>query len=446
MTVRVRFAPSPTGRLHVGNIRTGLINWLFARSQGGQFVLRIDDTDLERSTKEYEDGIETDLAWLGMAWDEKYSQSARFPLYREAMERLQAAGRLYPCYETGEELDRRRKVQLSRGQPPVYDRASLKLTEDERAALEAEGRRPHWRFRLEGKRVKWNDLARGDCEVDTASMSDPVLIREDGAFLYTLPSVVDDIDMAITHVIRGEDHVTNTGAQIEIFEALGAKSPQFAHTTLLVGADGEGLSKRIGSLSIMELRDGGYEPLAIVSHLARIGTSDPLEASEGIDALAAAFTFGKMARHPGRYDPADLSRLNAAVLHAMTYAEAQPRLAEFGADLGEPFWLAIRSNLGLFSGVSNWVRVVNGAATPLIAEEDRAVVAAAAELLPAMLDEGSWSAWTAAVKEKTGAKGRGLFMPLRRALTGLDHGPEMGPLLPLIGHDKAARRLTGETA
>ena len=446
MTVRVRFAPSPTGRLHVGNIRTGLINWLFARAQGGQFVLRIDDTDLERSTKEYEQGIETDLAWLGMVWDEKYSQSARFPLYREAMERLKAAGRLYACYETGEELDRRRKVQLSRGQPPVYDRAALKLTADERAALEAEGRRPHWRFRLAGKRMKWDDLARGACEVDTASMSDPVLIREDGAFLYTLPSVVDDIDMAISHVIRGEDHVTNTGAQIEIFEALGAKAPSFAHTTLLVGADGEGLSKRLGSLSIMELRDGGYEPLAIVSHLARIGTSDPLEPGESIAALAAAFTFGKMARHPGRYDPADLSRLNSAVLHAMSYTEAQPRLAELGADLGEAFWLAIRANLGLFAGVANWSRVVNGAIEPLIAEEDRATVAAAKDLLPAMIDGDTWSAWTTAVKDRTGAKGRGLFMPLRRALTGLDHGPEMAPLLPLIGREKAVRRLAGETA
>lgn len=446
MTVRVRFAPSPTGRLHVGNIRTGLINWLFARAQGGQFVLRIDDTDLERSTLEYEQGIETDLAWLGMVWDEKYSQSARFPLYREAMGRLKATGRLYPAYETGEELDRRRKVQLSRGQPPVYDRAALKLTAAERAALEAEGRRPHWRFRLEGKRVTWEDLARGHCEVDTASMSDPVLIREDGAFLYTLPSVVDDIDMAITHVIRGEDHVTNTGAQIEIFEALGAKAPQFAHTTLLVGADGEGLSKRLGSMSIMELRDGGYEPLAIVSHLARIGTSDPLEPGESIEALAAAFTFGKMARHPGRYDPADLSRLNSAVLHAMDYVEARPRLAELGADLGEAFWLAVRANLGLFSGVATWARVVNGAIEPLIADEDRATVAAARDLLPAMLDGDSWGAWTTAVKEATGARGRGLFMPLRRALTGLDHGPEMAPLLPLIGRDKAARRLAGEAA
>ena len=446
MTVRVRFAPSPTGRLHVGNIRTGLINWLFARSQGGQFVLRIDDTDLERSTKEYEQGIETDLTWLGMTWDEKYSQSARFPLYREAMERLKAAGRLYPAYETQEELDRRRKVQLSRGQPPIYDRAALKLTAEERAALEAEGRRPHWRFRLEGKRVKWDDLARGACEVDTASMSDPVLIREDGAFLYTLPSVVDDIDLAITHVIRGEDHVTNTGAQIEIFEALGAKAPQFAHTTLLVGADGEGLSKRLGSLSIMELREQGYEPLAVISHLSRIGTSDPLEAGESIDALAAAFTFGKMARHPGRYDPADLTRLNAAVLHAMSYAEAQPRLANVSADLGEGFWQAIRANLGLFSGVANWARVVNGSVEPLIAEEDRATVAAALELLPATLDADSWGQWTSAVKERTGAKGRALFMPLRRALTGMDHGPEMGPLLPLIGREKAARRLAGETA
>lgn len=446
MTVRVRFAPSPTGRLHVGNIRTALINWLFAREQGGRFVLRIDDTDVERSTAEYEQGIETDLAWLGMTWDEKHSQSARFPLYHQAMERLKATGRLYPAWETQEELDRRRKVQLTRGQPPIYDRAALKLTEAERAALEAQGRRPHWRFRLEGKRVTWEDLARGHCEVDTASMSDPVLIREDGAFLYTLPSVVDDIDLAISHVIRGEDHVTNTGAQIEIFEALGAKPPRFAHTTLLVGADGEGLSKRLGSLSIRQLREEGYEPLAVVSHLARIGTSDPLEPSESIEALASAFAFGKMARHPGRYDPADLARLNGATLHAMPYAVAQPRLAALGADLGEPFWLAVRANLGLFAEAAAWATVVNGAIEPLIAEEDRPVIAAALELLPAMLDGDSWSAWTSAVKEATGAKGRGLFMPLRRALTGRDHGPEMAPLLPLIGRDKAARRLAGETA
>ncbi len=446
MTVKVRFAPSPTGRLHVGNIRTGLINWLYAGGQGGQFVLRIDDTDLERSTKEYEQGIETDLTWLGMGWGERHNQSARFPLYQEAAERLKATGRLYPAYETQEELDRRRKVQLSRGQPPIYDRAALKLTAEERAALEAEGRRPHWRFRLEGKRVKWEDLARGHCEVDTASMSDPVLIREDGAFLYTLPSVVDDIDMAITHIIRGEDHVTNTGAQIEIFEALGAAAPAFAHTTLLVGADGEGLSKRLGSLSIMELREKGYEPLAVISHLARIGTSDPLEPGASIEALAATFSFDKLAHRAARWDPEDLGKINAAILHGMDYAAAQPRLANLGADLGEAFWTAIRANLTFFADVSGWARVVGGAIAPVVADEDRAVVEAARDLLPETIDAQTWSAWTNAVKEKTGAKGRGLFMPLRRALTGLDHGPDMASILPLIGREKAARRLAGETA
>jgi glutamyl-tRNA synthetase len=446
MTVKVRFAPSPTGRLHVGNIRTGLINWLFASGQGGVFVLRIDDTDLERSTKDYEDGIETDLTWLGMTWGERYNQSLRFATYDAAVERLKASGRLYPAYEKPEELDLRRKVQLSRGAPPIYDRAALKLTDAERAALEAEGRKPHWRFKLEGKRVTWEDLARGHCEVDTASMSDPVLIREDGAYLYTLPSVVDDIDMGITHVIRGEDHVTNTGAQIEIFEALGATPPSFAHTTLLVGADGQGLSKRIGSLSILELREQGYEPLAVVSHLARIGTSDPLEPGASIAALAGDFAFGKMAHRAARWDPEDLGKVNAAILHAMPYSEAKQRLAVLNSDLGEAFWLTIRANLTLFRDVAEWGVIIGGSVVPTIAEEDRPVVEAALELLPATVDETTWSAWTGAVKERTGAKGRGLFMPLRKALTGLEHGPDMAAILPLIGRDKAARRLAGETA
>lgn len=446
MTVKVRFAPSPTGRLHVGNIRTGLINWLFASGQGGTFVLRIDDTDLERSTKDYEDGIEADLTWLGMPWGERYNQSKRFAIYDAAVERLKAAGRLYPCYERPEELDLRRKVQLSRGQPPIYDRAALKLTDEDRAKLEAEGRKPHWRFKLEGRRVTWEDLARGHSEVDTASMSDPVLIREDGAYLYTLPSVVDDIDMGITHIIRGEDHVTNTGAQIEIFEALGATAPSFAHTTLLVGADGQGLSKRLGSLSILQLREDGYEPLAVVSHLARIGTSDPLEPAASIEALAGDFAFGKMAHRAARWDPEDLIKVNAAIIHAMPYDEAKQRLAAIGCDLGEAFWLAIRQNLVLFKDVAPWGEIVGGAVAPVIAEEDRAVVEAALELLPADVDATTWSAWTGAVKERTGAKGRGLFMPLRKALTGLEHGPDMGAILPLIGRDKAAKRLAGETA
>ncbi|MGV9007197.1 MAG: glutamate--tRNA ligase [Brevundimonas sp.] len=444
MSVKVRFAPSPTGKLHVGNVRTALINWLFARAQGGKFVLRIDDTDLARSTAAFEQGIEDDLSWLGLVWDERYNQSKRFDRYEAAAARLKAAGRLYPCYETGDELDRRRKVQLSRGLPPIYDRAALDLTEAEKAAYEAEGRKPHWRFRLEGKRVAWEDLARGHAEVDTASMSDPVLIREDGLFLYTLPSVVDDIEMAITHVIRGEDHVTNTGAQIEIFEALGGPVPEFGHTTLLVGADGQALSKRIGSLSISEMREMGYEPIAITSHLGRIGTSDPLEIAESVEALGQGFAFAKMGRSPARYDTADLDRLNAQALHAMPYEVARGRLAALDCDLGEAFWTLMRQNLQKFDDVSALAVLVRGPVIPVI--EDPAFAAAALAVLPETIDDTAWSTWTSAVKESTGAKGKGLFMPLRHILTGQAHGPDMATLVPMIGRERIVRRLKGEAA
>ena len=444
MSIKVRFAPSPTGRLHVGNVRTALVNWLFAKGQGGSFVLRIDDTDVERSTPENEAAIDADLTWLGLTWDERFNQSRRFDRYHEAAEALKAAGRLYPCYETAEELDRRRKVQLSRGLPPIYDRAALSLTDADRAKLDAEGRRPHWRFRLEGRRVAWEDLSRGHVEVDTASLSDPVLIREDGLFLYTLPSVVDDIDMEITHVIRGEDHVTNTGVQIEIFEALGGDIPGFAHMPLLVGADGAALSKRLGSLSIGEMRDMGYEPIAITSHLGRIGTSDPLEVAESVQALGATFAFSKMGRAPARYDTADLDRLNAQALHALSYADASARLAALGCDLGAAFWDAVRPNLGKFADVKDYARIVTGPVTPVIA--DPAFAAAALDVLPVEIGPDSWGAWTAAVKDGTDAKGRALFMPLRQAVTGMDHGPDMAALLPHIDRDRIVRRLKGETA
>ncbi len=448
-TVKVRFAPSPTGKLHVGNVRTALVNWLFAKGQGGKFVLRIDDTDLARSTPEFEQGIEDDLTWLGMLWDERHNQSKRFDRYEAAADLLKASGRLYPAYETGEELDRRRKVQLARGLPPIYDRAALSLTDEEKAAFEAEGRRPHWRFKLDHGRIAWEDLARGHCEVDTASMSDPVLIREDGLFLYTLPSVVDDMDMAITHVIRGEDHVTNTGAQIEIFEALAkagweGATPGFAHMPLLVGADGAALSKRLGSLSISDMRDQGYEPIAITSHLGRIGTSDPLEVGQSVEALGASFAFSKMGRSPARYDTADLDRLNAQALHEMTYETAQPRLEKLGVDLGEAFWSTVRPNLNKFADVIEMATIVQGPVTPVI--EDAAFAEAALGLLPATIDETAWSAWTAAIKEATGAKGKGLFMPLRLMLTGQAHGPDMATMIPLIGRDRMVRRLKGETA
>jgi glutamyl-tRNA synthetase len=445
MTIRLRFAPSPTGRLHVGNVRTALMNWLFALRQGGQVLLRIDDTDLARSTKEFEQGIEADLKWLGLNWDDRANQSHRFDAYEAAAAKLKAAGLLYACYETEEELDRKRKIQQATGKPPVYDRAALKLTDEDRTKLESEGRKPHWRFKLSGARVEWVDLVRGPQSIDTTSLSDPVLIRADGAYLYTLPSVVDDIDFKITHIVRGEDHVTNSGAQIEIFKALSGAAPELGHFPLLVGADGSALSKRLGSLSVQDLREEGYEPVAVLSHLAKIGTSDPVEARASIAALAAEFEFAKIGRAPARFDPEELKRVNAAVLHALDFASVQARLAALGADKGEAFWNAVRANLVLLPDVKDYVRIVDGPITPVIA--DGAFAAAAAELLPSgAYDAASWSAFTNAVKEKTGAKGKALFMPLRQALTGMDHGPEMAALFPLIGEDRARKRLKGEAA
>ncbi len=445
MTIRLRFAPSPTGRLHVGNVRTALMNWLFGLGQGGQVLLRIDDTDLVRSTKAFEQGIEDDLKWLGLNWAERANQSDRFAEYEKAAAKLKANGLLYPCYESEEELDRKRKIQQATGKPPVYDRAALKLSESERAKLEAEGRKPHWRFKLSGARKEWTDLVRGDQSIDTASLSDPVLIREDGGFLYTLPSVVDDIDFAITHIARGEDHVTNSGVQIEIFEALGANAPEMGHFPLLVGADGGALSKRIGSLSVQDLRDEGYEPVAVLSHLAKIGTSDPVEARDSVATLAAEFDFSKIGRAPARFDPEELKRVNAAVLHGLEYDAVRERLNALGADRGEAFWNAIRANLSLLPDVRQWAQIVDGPIEPVV--PDAAFAAAAAELLPTGgYDMQSWSAFTNAVKAKTGAKGKALFMPLRQALTGLDHGPEMAALFPLIGEEKARKRLLGQAA
>jgi len=445
MSIRLRFAPSPTGRIHVGNVRTALLNWLFAIRQGGQVLLRIDDTDLARSTKAYEQGIEDDLTWLGLNWNERANQSHRFEAYEKVAAKLKAEGLLYPCYETEDELDRRRKIAQATGKPPVYDRAALKLSADERAKLEAEGRKPHWRFKLSGARKDWDDLVRGHQSIDTASLSDPVLIREDGAFLYTLPSVVDDIDFAITHIVRGEDHVTNSGVQIEIFEALGGPVPAFGHFPLLVGADGGALSKRIGSLSVSELSAEGYEPIAVLSHLAKIGTSDPVEARTSIAALAEEFEFSKIGRAPARFDPEELKRVNAAVLHQLDYAAVKDRLAKLEADKGEAFWNAIRANIQLLPEARQWAHIVDGPIEPFIS--DKAFAAAALEVLPkGAYDATSWSAFTNAVKEKTGAKGKALFMPLRQALTGLDHGPEMAALFALIGEDRARKRLQGEAA
>ncbi|BAQ17906.1 glutamate--tRNA ligase [Methyloceanibacter caenitepidi] len=445
MTVTVRFAPSPTGRLHAGNIRTAIINALFARKAGGTFILRLDDTDKERSTEAFARGIEEDIAWLGIEWSEKVRQSDRLARYDAAVEKLKEMGRLYPAYETPEELELKRKRQLARGKPPVYDRAALELTDEDKAALEAEGRKPHWRFKLEPRDVVWEDLVRGRQHVDAGSLSDPVLIRGDGTFLYTLPSVVDDIDLGVTHVIRGEDHVANTAPQIQLFEALSAKAPDFGHHNLLVGAEGQALSKRDKSLSIQGMREEGLEPLAVVSYAATIGTSDPIAPHDSLDVLAEAFDFGKLSRAPARFDPHELGLLNAKLLHTLPFSAVADRLAELGVTGGEAFWDAVRGNLEVLKDAKDWWTVVTGPIEPVIDDPD--FCAAAVELLPLEpWDEETWGTWTGAVKAETGAKGKALFQPLRLALTGQPHGPELKQLLPLIGRERALKRLRGEAA
>lgn len=438
----VRYAPSPTGLLHLGNARPALINWLFARARGGRYILRLDDTDAARSTEAFATAIHTDLAWLGIRPDIVVRQSDRTALHDAARDRLIASGRLYPAYETEEELEIRRGRARLLGRPPVYDRAALSLTPEQKAKYEAEGRRPHWRFRLDGRPVHFDDLIKGPQTVNTASMSDPVLIRADGSYLYTLPSVVDDIDLGITHVIRGEDHVSNTGTQIEIFEALGGAVPRFAHHNLLIGASGEGLSKRLGSLSLAELREAGYEPMAVAALAVLTGTSLPVTAHDDLDAMAAGFDLSVISHGAARFDPAELDSLNARILHEMPFERARPRLAALGLD-DEALWLALRGNLARFPDIVDLAALVRGPVTPVVATEDRDFIATAAGLLPPEpWSEATWGEWTAALKAMTGRKGRDLFHPLRLALTGRETGPELRSLLPLLGRRESLARLS----
>ncbi len=440
MSVKVRFAPSPTGRLHVGNVRTAISNWLFARKMGGVFFLRIDDTDVERSTQEYEDGIREDLIWLGLNWDEEAHQSKRFDRYDEVVEKLKSDGRLYACYETAQELELKRKIQLGQGKPPLYDRTGLNLTDEEKAAFEAEGRKPHWRFKLQTPaRVEWDDLVRGHQNFDIEALSDPILVREDGSYLYTLPSVVDDIDFGITHIMRGEDHSANSAVQTQVFEALGAKAPEMAHFALLTGAKGEGLSKRLGSASIKSYREeDGLEAMSIVSLLAKIGSSDPIEPFTSMEPLIEQFEFSKFSRATAKFDPRDLELLNAKILHVTEYAVVKDRL---DSGVTEDIWNVARANIEKLADAGDWLHIIKGPIKPEI--NDGEFIAKAAKLLPeGEWDATTWKIWTTAVKEVTGARGRDLFMPLRQALTGLDHGPEMAPLLPLIGEEEVRKRLS----
>jgi glutamyl-tRNA synthetase len=437
MTI-LRFAPSPTGRIHIGNARTAILNWLMAQKTGGQFILRYDDTDLARSKTEHAEAIAADLDWLGIKPARVDYQSMRFDKYHAAAEKLRASGHLYACYESADELDRRRKRQLARHQPPIYDRAALQLTADDRAKLEAEGRKPHWRFKLDHATVEWTDLIRRAQHIDTATLSDPVLIREDGSYLYTLPSVVDDIEFGVTHVIRGEDHVVNAAVQIEITRALGGTIPAYAHHSLLTGADGAGLSKRLGSLSIGAMRENGLEAMAVVSIAALLGTSDSIHPCADYRELVEGFDLAKLSRAPARFDEAELNHLNAKLLQLLPWEAVKDRLG-YGS---EAFWLAVRGNLEKLSDANTWHEIITGKITPVVAAEDRSFITEAAKSLPAEpWDSTTWKIWTDALKLASGRKGKQLFMPLRLALTGLDHGPELAALLPLIGRQKAMDRL-----
>ena len=443
----VRFAPSPTGLIHIGNARTALLNWLFALREGGRFILRFDDTDIERSRREYAEAIEADLAWLGVVPDVLCRQSERGRLYDDAAETLRAMGRLYPAYETAEELDRRRKRQQALGRPPIYDRAALRLTDDDRAALETQGRRPHWRFRLEPTTVRWDDLVRGPSHIDCASLSDPVLRREDGSYLYTLPSVVDDIDLGVSHVIRGEDHVTNTAVQIQIFEALAGAAPTFAHHNLLTDASGEGLSKRSGALSIASLRDNGVEALAVAALAVLVGSADAVRPIASLAELSATFDLSRISHGAARFDEAELRSLSARTLHHLSFEAVRDRLAALGVagPDAEAFWTAVRGNLARLDEARDWRQVVDGPVQPPI--EDQTFLDQAASCLPSEPWNGeTWSAWTATLKGLSGRKGRALFHPLRLALTGRESGPELAALLPLIGRVRALDRLSARAA
>lgn len=442
--IRVRFAPSPTGYLHVGNIRTALVNWLFAKANSGEFLLRIDDTDLERSRPEYEAAIREDLTWLGLSWNSLVHQSKRFDRYALATEKLKNTGRLYPCYETPDELETRRKFALSAGRPPVYDRAALKLGEEQKAAYEKAGRKPHWRFLLEDRLIQWTDLVRGEVKFQGNHMSDPVLIREDGMPVYTLASVVDDGELGITHVLRGEDHVSNTAVQVQIYEALGFAMPQFGHFALIKTKAG-GLSKRTGGGDIRSLRKQGILPMAINAMLSRLGTSQPIIAVSGLEELAASFDIAHFGRSQAIYDEQELQRLNTKLIAQLSFDQVKPMLANLQLkEMNEHFWHSIRGNIANLEEAKEWWQLVHAAVQPVIADAEYTSQAGA--LLPQILDSDSWQQWTNALKEKTGRKGKELFLPLRLALTGREDGPELKHLLGLMDRARVLARLEGKAA
>ena len=440
MTVTTRFAPSPTGLLHLGNIRTALINWLFARTNNGKFILRIDDTDTERSKDEFVSKIKYDLEWLGIDYDETFNQSSRFEVYKERFEFLKDQGRIYPCYETPEELERKRKLQLAAGGKQVYDRSALKLTDQEKRDFENEGRKPHWRFLMNSERIKWNDILKGDIEIDLTSLSDPVLFREDGVPLYTFSSAVDDIDFNVTNVIRGDDHISNTAVQIELINTFDKNNLVFAHHALLKASSGDKLSKRDNVISIESFRESNIEPLAILSLLATIGTSNSIELKNSIDQIINEFRINTISTSPGRIETDLLNALNRKLIQSYDFDKVKDRLGKVDQKIDEKFWTAIRGNLNTVEEIKQWADIVFD--SMIIEPKDKEFISLAIDLIPdEPWDDNTWDKWTLAIKEKTNRKGKELFLPLREAFTGLSQGPEMKKLIQLIGRSKIIERV-----
>ena len=440
MTTVTRFAPSPTGLLHLGNIRTALINWLYARTNNGKFILRIDDTDLERSKDEYISQIKYDLDWLGIDFDETFNQSSRFDRYKEQFEKLKADGRIYPCYETPEELERKRKLLIAAGGKQVYDRSAMELTDQQKKDYEAEGRKPHWRFLLKTERMKWDDLLKGEIDIDLTSLSDPVLFREDGVPLYTFSSAVDDIDYGITNVIRGDDHTSNTAVQVEIINALDQNKITFAHHALLKASSGDKLSKRDNVISISSFREANMEPISILSLLATIGTSNSIELKDNIDQIKSEFKLSTISTSPGRIEIDVLNALNKKQVQKYNFSEIEERLKKIDEKIDQKFWETIRGNLNVVEDIKQWTDIVFNSET--IKPSDKDYIKIAMELIPDdPWNDETWGLWTSAIKEKTGRKGKELFLPLREAFTGLNHGPEMKLLIQLLGREKIIERV-----
>lgn len=437
--IKVRFAPSPTGFMHIGNTRTALFNWLLAKKLGGKFMLRIDDTDLLRSKAEYEDAIRDVLTWMGMTWSEEARQTARSERYNEVTAKLISEGRIYACYETAEELEFMRKKLMNKGLPPIYDRESLTLSKEQIAKYEAEGRKAHYRFKLIDGDIIWDDMVRGECKYLAQNLSDPIIIREDGSFLYHLPSVIDDVDFGITHIVRGEDHVTNTASQVQMFEAIGGKVPTFAHLPLLTGKEGK-LSKRLGSLGVRELRADGVEAMAISSFLAKLGTSEAIEPFYSLEELAQSLDFSKIGRSQPKFDEEELKHFNTKLIHTLPYFAVKDRV-----NVDETFWNAVRPNLNIIDDVKSWAEICHQKVNPIV--EDKELTDMAAEILPPEpWSVETWNLWLNEVKTKTDKKGKDLFHPIRLALTAQPNGPELKILLPLIGREKAYKRLKGIAA